>query len=114
MGYAAICSFNRQRTRCPLCTRVVNIVHYFLLHESAVSVQISPGRYLILGGHTCDPCQTLKSTELFEDGNFTPGPDLPEPMNRFSAAMFNDTHLFVGRYCEIYAAMLLSYTFLYC
>ncbi len=60
----------------------------------AMSTEITPGQWLILGGH--DDSNALTDTQLLSNGIFTQGPDLPEPSFYGSATMLNKSHLFIA------------------
>ena len=61
-----------------------------------VSVEIRDGVWMILGGRYGG--ESLTTTEIFEQGFFTPGPLLPFPMSYSSAVMLNATHMFIGKH----------------
>ncbi len=62
---------------------------------AAASVEIRPNEWMISGGID-DHADTLMDTQIFKDGQFFPGPNLPIPMQYHCAVMLNDKHLFVG------------------
>ena len=62
---------------------------------NAISVEIRPGEWLIMGGHN-DNFGYLSETQLFKDGIFTDGPEMPLESGGGSAVMLNETHLFVA------------------
>ncbi len=64
--------------------------------SGAMSVEIRPGEWLVMGGYADAPIHHLKDTQLLKNGIFTQGPDLPEPTNGGSCVMFNATHVFVA------------------
>ncbi len=63
--------------------------------EGAMSVEIRPGEWLVMGGYDSD-YNFLNDTKLLKNGIFIQGPDLPEPIYLGSATMLNETHLFVA------------------
>lgn len=63
----------------------------------AVAVEAAHEEIWILGGQDNDG-RPRTSTEIFKDGAFISGPELPEPMSHFCTARLNSTHLFVGNY----------------
>ncbi len=68
---------------------------------SAMSVEIRPGEWLVMGGLYDDGTHHyLSDTQLLKNGIFMQGPDLPEAIEGGSSVMLNETHLFVaaGRY----------------
>ncbi len=69
---------------------------YFLEPNRAGAsvVEIQSGKYLIMGGYLNG--NFLSSTTFYENGHFVDGPELPEPMQYFSALMLNETHLFIA------------------
>ena len=72
-------------------------VENFYLEPSrwgAMSVEIKPGEWLIMGGH--DGTNILTDTRLLKNGSFIQGPELPEPNVAGSSVMLNETHLFVA------------------
>ncbi len=67
--------------------------------RGATSVEIRPGEWLIMGGLYENPStgrhELLSESKLLRKGHFRRGPDLPEPSNKGSAVMVNETHLFL-------------------
>ena len=64
--------------------------------HGAMSVEIKPGEWLVMGGWDGQPTYYLTDTQLFKNGIFTQGPELPEQIYGGSAVMLNETHLFVA------------------
>ena len=63
----------------------------------AMSVEIRPGEWLVMGGYYYDgSSHVLSDTQLLKNGIFIQGPDLPEPILGGSSVMLNQTHLFVA------------------
>ncbi len=68
---------------------------------AAMSVEIRPGEWLIMGGHnqgtTGGAFTAFSDTKLVANGILIDGPTtLPEPIYGGSAVMLNDTHMFVA------------------
>ena len=61
---------------------------------SAASIEIWPDEWLILGGVSIT--KTLKETQIFKDGQFFQGPDLPIPMDYPTVVMLDKETLFVA------------------
>ena len=52
------------------------------------------------------------TTEIFSNGAFTPGPDLPEPLTSYCMARLNETHISVtGGWGDNSSAVLSAYLF---
>ena len=64
------------------------------LRFSAVSVEIRPDEWMILGGES--PGDTLKDTQVFKNGQFFQGPDLPIPLRDHSGVMLDPNRLFIS------------------
>ena len=64
--------------------------------DSAMSVEIRPGEWLIMGGYDSTTNDPLDDTKLFKNGAFTDGPTLPEPIASGSAVMLDENRLFVA------------------
>ncbi len=62
----------------------------------AMSVEIRPGEWLVMGGYNDGGYGYLIDTRLLKNGIFINGPDLPEEISSGSAVMLNETHLFVA------------------
>ncbi len=62
--------------------------------SGAMSVEIRPGEWLIMGGY--DGTNYLTDTKILKKGIFIQGPDLPLPIHGGSTVMLNETHLFVA------------------
>ena len=60
----------------------------------AISVEIRPDEWLIMGGS--DGLYLYGDSKLFKNGIFIQGPDLPGRIYGGSAAMVNESHLFVA------------------
>ena len=60
----------------------------------AFSTEIRPGEWLVMGGRD-DEFNYLTDTQILQNGFFSPGPDLPEPMHSGSSTLLNDTHVLV-------------------
>ena len=64
------------------------------MRTNAKSVEIRPDEWLIVGG--TDPSyDPLSDSQLFKDGQFFPGPNLPMPMDGRAAVMLDERRLFV-------------------
>ncbi len=61
----------------------------------AMSVEIRSNEWLIMGGYDRNH-DTLSDTQLFNDGKFIPGPQLPTPIFFGCAVMLDEERLFVS------------------
>ncbi len=61
---------------------------------TSASVEIRPDEWLVIGGDT--RTETLSETQLFKDGQFFPGPELPIPMRYPTAVMLDKNRLFIA------------------
>ena len=68
--------------------------------HSSSTASLSCNEQWIIGGVLGDSQPTFTS-EIFKDGVFRPGPDLPEPMSEGCAVTINSTHIFIGNPSQI-------------
>ncbi len=60
---------------------------------ATISVEIRPNEWMLMGGYAGG---LLKTTQIFQNGIFVDGSDLPEESYGGSAVMLNVTHLFLA------------------
>ncbi len=70
-----------------------------LTRFKAMSVEIRPGEWLIMGGsrgRTLNTMTSLRGSSFFRNGSFHLGFLLPEPIGGGSSVMLNETHVFIA------------------